>query len=141
MNDRQPKNGEDFVLGSKATDLWLYTCHACANDKIIPKKFRYTVWKSLMEDAEFICSAIEEANGIDLREDPEERLKLQKKAMVRCQMFQRKISKMLTSADYPGITSQKAATWTKLSLTVRYMCAAWHGKDKDRAGREKDVRR
>lgn len=42
MSNKPTDNGEDFILGTKAADLWLYTCDLCANDKIIPKKYRYT---------------------------------------------------------------------------------------------------
>ena len=41
MEDKAKKSA-DFILGSKAADLWLYTCDACANEKVIPKKYRYT---------------------------------------------------------------------------------------------------
>ena len=39
MADRQT---DDFKLGNKAADMWLYTADACANEKVIPKKYRYT---------------------------------------------------------------------------------------------------
>ena len=33
MADRQT---DDFKLGNKAADMWLYTADACANEKVIP---------------------------------------------------------------------------------------------------------
>ena len=71
MADRQT---DDFKLGNKAADMWLYTADACANEKVIPKKYRYTTGTALMNGAEAICSCIEGANLIDLRERPAERL-------------------------------------------------------------------
>ena len=65
MADRQT---DDFKLGNKAADMWLYTADACANEKVIPKKYRYTTGTALMNGAEAICSCIEGANLIDLRE-------------------------------------------------------------------------
>lgn len=64
MADRQT---DDFKLGNKAADMWLYTADACANEKVIPKKYRYTTGTALMNGAEAICSCIEGANLIDRR--------------------------------------------------------------------------
>jgi hypothetical protein len=125
----------DFVLGNKAADLWLYTADACANDKVIPKKYRYTTGTSLMNGADSVCELIEGANLLDLREEPQARLALQKQALNRCVKLERKIIRMLESGQYPGVNERKSAAWTKHVLTVRYMCAAWHGKDKERAAR------
>ena len=72
--DDKAKKSADFILGSKAADLWLYTCDACANEKVIPKKYRYTTGTGLMNAAEEICDLIESANLLDLREYPRERL-------------------------------------------------------------------
>lgn len=73
MSNKPTDNGEDFILGTKAADLWLYTCDLCANDKIIPKKYRYTTGTSLMNDVETICELIEGANLLDLRREQEAR--------------------------------------------------------------------
>lgn len=75
--DDKAKKSADFILGSKAADLWLYTCDACANEKVIPKKYRYTTGTGLMNAAEEICDLIESANLLDLREYPRERLGMQ----------------------------------------------------------------
>ena len=55
MADRQT---DDFKLGNKAADMWLYTADACANEKVIPKKYRYTTGTALMNGAEAICSCV-----------------------------------------------------------------------------------
>lgn len=124
---------EDFVLAAKAVDLWAYTVDACANDKVIPKKYRYTTGTSLMNSVEAICGAIEEANLIDLREDPKTRLALQRKALRECKLLGRRVQRLAESGQYPGVSPKKAAAWSKLELTVRYMCAAWYSKDQQRA--------
>lgn len=74
--DRKPTKQEEkeFILGNKAADLWLTICDACANEKVIPKKYRYTTGTGLMNTAESICGDIEEANLIDLREAPRDGL-------------------------------------------------------------------
>lgn len=141
MDDREKKSA-DFVLGNKAADLWLYTCDACANEKVIPKKYRYTTGTGLMNAAEDICDMIEGANLLDLREHPRERLSMQRQAMARCEKMERKINRMLESKQYPGVTPHKAATWCRYILTVRYMCAKWYRKDQQRAMQENlDARR
>lgn len=141
MDDREKKSA-DFVLGNKAADLWLYTCDACANEKVIPKKYRYTTGTGMMNTAEEICDLIESANLTDLRTNPAERLSMQRRAMACCEKMEHKIARMLESKQYPGVNPHKAATWTKAVLTVRYMCASWHKKDQERADREKmDARR
>ena len=140
--DDKAKKSADFILGSKAADLWLYTCDACANEKVIPKRYRYTTGTSLMNTAEEICDMIEGANLLDLRENPAERLAMQRRAMARCEKLERKIKRMLESKQYPGVNPHKAATWSKAVMTVRYMCASWYKKDQERVAREHlDARR
>ena len=133
--DRKPTKQEEkeFILGNKAADLWLTICDACANEKVIPKKYRYTTGTSLMNTVESICGDIEEANLIDLREAPRERLMIQRKALRECKKLERKIIRLRESDQYPGVNSHKAGVLSKASMTVRYMCAAWYDKDKARA--------
>ena len=115
---------------------------ACANEKVIPKKYRYTTGTALMNGAEAICACIEGANLIDLRERPAERLAMQREALCACKKLERKILRMAESKQYPGVSGQKAATWSKAVMTVRYMCAAWYEKDRSRAAQAReDVRR
>lgn len=134
MDGRPTKQEQkEFLLGNKAADLWMTVCDACANEKVIPKKYRYTTGTSLMNTVEAICGCIEEANLIDLREAPRSRLTLQRQALRECKVLERKILRMRESKQYPGVNSSKAATLTKAALTVRYMCAAWYDKDKARA--------
>lgn len=127
------QQAEEFKLGNRAADLWLTIADACANEKVIPKKYRYTTGTSLMNTVEAICGSIEEANMIDLREAPRSRLTLQRQALRECKVLERKILRMKESKQYPGVNSSKAATLSKAVLTVRYMCAAWYDKDKGRA--------
>lgn len=143
MNDKQGKGGDDFLLGTRASELWLYTCDVCANEKIIPKKYRYTTGTSLMNDVEAICELIEGANLLDLRDrlEAQDRLREQKNALRKLEKLNRKIKRLLESKQYPGVTPDKAAYWSKKVLTVRYMCASWYGKDKERLAATEGVRR
>lgn len=134
-----PKNQDDFILGGKAADLWLRTADMCANKKVIPVRYRYTTGTGMMQSAEAICGAIEEANLIDLeRDDPRKRLALQRGALRECRKMERRIQRMLESKQYPGINVHRAATWSKDVLTVRYMCAP--GTRRTRKGWQKSKR-
>ena len=143
MSDKLENNASDFVLGTRASDLWLYTCDVCANEKVIPKKYRYTTGTSLMNDVETICELIEGANLLDLRDrqEAQDRLRDQKSVLRKLEKLGRKIQRLLDSKQYPGVTPAKAKHWSKMVLTVRYMCASWHGKDKERIARVEGVRR
>lgn len=70
------------------------------------------------------------------------RLAMQREALCACKKLERKILRMAESKQYPGVSGQKAATWSKAVMTVRYMCAAWYEKDRSRAAQAReDVRR
>lgn len=137
MDGSKPTRQEqkEFLLGNRAADLWLTIADACANEKVIPKKYRYTTGTSLMNTVEAICGNIEEANLIDLRDAPQSRLQLQRQALRECRVLERKILRMKESKQYPGVNAGKAATLTRAVLTVRYMCAAWYEKDRNRVSR------
>ena len=104
MADRQT---DDFKLGNKAADMWLYTADACANEKVIPKKYRYTTGTALMNGAEAICSCIEGANLIDLRERPAERLAMQREAL--CALYVRRLVREGPEPHCPGERGCSAA--------------------------------
>lgn len=135
-------NSKEFVLGTKAANLWLYTCDACANEKIIPKRYRYTVGSSLISECETICELIESANLLDTRipEECGERIRLQRRALGHLEKMQRKVKRLLESSQFPGVGTKKAEAWTREVLTVSYMCAKWYDGDKSRA-KNTDVRR
>lgn len=135
-------SAKEFLLGTQASNLWLYTYEACANEKIIPKKYRYTVGSSLIQEVESICDLIEEANLLDTRipAECEKRVSIQLHALGKLGKMQRKIKRLLESKEYPGVNPGKAAAWTKNVLTVSYMCAKWYEGDKARVNRT-DARR
>ena len=98
-------SAKEFLLGTQASNLWLYTCEACANEKIIPKKYRYTVGSSLIQEVESICDLIEEANLLDTRipAECEKRVSIQLHALGKLGKMQRKIKRLLESKEYPGV--------------------------------------
>lgn len=103
-----PKNQDDFILGGKAADLWLRTADMCANKKVIPVRYRYTTGTGMMQSAEAICGAIEEANLIDLeRDDPRKRLALQRAALRECRKMERRIRKWEVEYAQGKITRKK----------------------------------
>lgn len=67
---------------------------------------------------------------------------MQRRALAKCEKFGRKVQRLLESKQYPGVSAHKAAIWSKYILTVRYMCASWNSKDRQRATQEHlDARR
>jgi hypothetical protein len=70
----------EFILGNKAKDLLLYTMQVCANDKVIPKRMRFTLGNRMEELALSILEGTLRANEEDLRVNPAERFRrLQRK--------------------------------------------------------------
>lgn len=130
---------EEFRLGSKAADMWLYTADACANEKVIPKKYRYTTGSAIMNCAETICTCIEGANMIDLREEPARRLAMQRDAMRECIKLERKIQRMTESRQYPGVNPSKCAAWSK-AIMRSYQSWEAHAKHGDTRQLRKDMR-
>ncbi|MEG1562879.1 MAG: four helix bundle protein [Bacteroides sp.] len=121
----------DFILGNKAKDLLLYTMQVCSNDKVIPKRMRFVLGNRMEEMALSILEGTLRANEEDLRVNPAERFRLQKKVLTDCMMLE-KLIEVALEAPSVGVDAGRAAHWTKLSLTVRYMCASWYKKDRQR---------
>lgn len=123
----------DFILGNRAKDLLLYTMQACANTKVIPKRLRFTLGNRMEELALSILEGTLRANEEDLRQNPAERFRLQKKVLTDCKMLERLIDVALETPT-TGIDAGRAAYWARLTLTVRYMCASWYKKDYEHYG-------
>lgn len=131
------ENESDFILGNRAKDLLLYTMQVCSNSNIIPKRMRFTLGNRMEELAFSILEGALRANEEDLRVNPTERFRLQKKILTDCKMLEKLIDVAL-EAPTVGVDAGRAAYWSKLVLTVRYMCAGWHRKDRQRCGPQKE---
>lgn len=131
----QPQGGSKesgFVLGNKAKDLYIYTSEAVGNTNIIPKHRRYTAGQRLESMTMEILDKCYLANTKGLKTKFEQRQALQEEIMAECLVFENLINALKASKAYPGIDAHKAEIWTRKSMDVRYLCAAWYESDKKR---------
>jgi len=122
----------DFVLLNKAKDLYVYTSEAVGNDKVIPKHRRYTAGQRLETLAIDILSKCFLANTKDLKKNFDERQALQDEVIALCLVLENLINALKASDAYPGVHPHKASVWTKKSMDVRYLCAAWRDHELER---------
>ena len=129
---RSEQSEGGFVLGNKARDLYIYTSEAVGNTNIIPKHRRFTAGQRLENMAIDIMNKCFLANTKSLTTKFSERQELQEEVMASCLAFENLINALKASKAYPGINAHKAEIWTRLSMDVRFMCAAWYESDKRR---------
>lgn len=135
MVRRTSSSSDGFAIGNKAKDLYVYTSEAIGNTNIIPKHRRHTAGQRLEHMVFEIMEKCYRANIKGLDTAPQERLALQQDIMADCLVFENLINALKASKAYPGVDARKAEIWTRLSMDVRFMVAAWHKSDKNRVGR------
>ena len=126
------QNDKDFVLGNKAKDLYVYTSEAVGNTNIVPKHRRFTAGQELERITLEIMNKCFLANTKSLTTKFSERQALQEEIMASCLVFENLINALKASKAYPGVDAHKAEIWTRLSMDVRFLCAAWYESDKKR---------
>lgn len=130
------RDDSDFILLNKAKDLYVYTSEAVGNDKVIPKRRFRTVGQRLESLALDIYAKAQLANEKDRDRDFEMRQALQDEVVVLCLTFEGLINALKASAAYPGVNSHKAEVWTRKSMDVRYICAAWRDHERERRAQQ-----
>jgi hypothetical protein len=130
------RDDSDFILLNKAKDLYVYTSEAVGNDKVIPKRRFRTVGQRLESLALDIYAKAQLANEKDRDRDFEMRQALQDEVVALCLTFEGLINALKASAAYPGVNSHKAEVWTRKSMDVRYICAAWHDHERERRAQQ-----
>lgn len=126
------RDDSDFILLNKAKDLYVYTSEAVGNDKVIPKRRFRTVGQRLESLALDIYAKAQLANEKDRDRNFEIRQALQDEVVALCLTFEGLINALKASAAYPGVNSHKAEVWTRKSMDVRYICAAWRDHERER---------
>ena len=76
------------------------------------------------------------ANEKDRDRDFEMRQALQDEVVALCLTFEGLINALKASAAYPGVNSHKAEVWTRKSMDVRYICAAWRDHERERRAQQ-----
>ncbi len=130
------RDDSDFILLNKAKDLYVYTSEAVGNDKVIPKRRFRTVGQRLEGLALDIYAKAQLANEKDRDRDFEMRQALQDEVVALCLTFEGLINALKASAAYPGVNSHKAEVWTRKSMDVRYICAAWRDHERERRAQQ-----
>lgn len=130
------RDDSDFILLNKAKDLYVYTSEAVGNDKVIPKRRFRTVGQRMESLALDIYAKAQLANEKDRDRDFEMRQALQDEVVALCLTFEGLINALKASAAYPGVNSHKAEVWTRKSMDVRYICAAWRDHERERRAQQ-----
>ena len=130
------RDDSDFILLNKAKDLYVYTSEAVGNDKVIPKRRFRTVGQRLEGLVLDIYAKAQLANEKDRDRDFEMRQALQDEVVALCLTFEGLINALKASAAYPGVNSHKAEVWTRKSMDVRYICAAWRDHERERRAQQ-----
>lgn len=130
------RDDSDFILLNKAKDLYVYTSEAVGNDKVIPKRRFRTVGQRLESLALDIYAKAQLANEKERDRDFEMRQALQDEVVALCLTFEGLINALKASAAYPGVNSHKAEVWTRKSMDVRYICAAWRDHERERRAQQ-----
>lgn len=130
------RDDSDFILLNKAKDLYVYTSEAVGNDKVIPKRRFRTVGQRLESLALDIYAKAQLANEKDRDRNFEIRQALQDEVVALCLTFEGLINALKASAAYPGVNSHKSEVWTRKSMDVRYICAAWRDHERERRAQQ-----
>ena len=123
---------EDFVLLNRAKDLYIYTSEAVGNEKIVPRRRFRTTGQRLESLTLDIYAKIQLANEKDRELSFDARQALQDEVIALCRTFEGLVNALKASSAYPGINAHKAEVWTRKSMEVRYICAAWRDHERER---------
>ena len=126
------QDDSDFVLLNKAKDLYVYTSEAVGNDKIIPRRRFRIIGQRLESLALDIYSKTQLANEKNRERDFAVRQSLQDEVIALCLTFEGLVNALKASSAYPGVNAHKAEVWTRKSMDVRYIWAAWRDHERER---------
>lgn len=132
-NYQRKENGIDSPLHvlPVASNLIDYTLDLTDNTKHFPKKVRFTIVNRIQDHALSIYETLLAANEIfPIRNeaDKERRLSLQRDALTACKMllFYVELSKKRGYIDTGTFDY-----WTKITLDVKFMTAAWYKAEQE----------
>lgn len=120
-----------------AYELEKYTYKQAMNEKIIPKRYRFTLGKSLIEATEKICKNVIYANSIfpnpksdEFKEEIELRKRYQKIATREIYNFLHLVR--LVSELFPSISCATLEEWTRMATKEERLLKGWIRSDRDR---------
>ncbi len=117
------------IVDAKALELHTYV--KCRSQKVFPKKDRGGLPSRMMDEATEAVSDMMDANDYDLRDAGERKLRL---SMQRAALRSlRRLSHHIEMArELKCISEDEFAYWSRMAVSVRNQCAAWHKSDKRR---------
>ena len=121
-NLRETMSEQKFNILIKAKELLQYTIAMTAKKNM--KAYRYTVCDYMIRTAMDIVKQIAYANSI--RKGDEERLKLQSRAIVSCDVFNIYVE---TLHSVNAVSAHTMGVWGKKCTDVKYMLMAWRKRD------------
>lgn len=134
-NYQRKKNGNDSPLHvlPVAADLIDYTLNLTDNKNHFPKKIRFTIVNRIQERVLSIYEKLLEANEIfPIRNETDRirRLELQRAALTDCKML---LFYIELSRKRGYIDKGSFEYWTKKTLDVKFMSAAWYKAEQEAA--------
>lgn len=126
------RRGENKLQAYKDTvAMTSYTLQMCENQKIFPKKCRWTICTKLIDYCLDSIIKIQQANTIKgtTPDEAKLRLKLQREILYN---FQALWALMTVAYETYSIPSAKVDIWSQLMLTADNRVSAWRKYDMDR---------
>lgn len=126
----------DLTVITKAKDLVSHTLQLTNNSELFPKKVRFTLCQRMQNITLEILHDIIAANEIfpTTEEEARRRLTLQREVLTNCKMF---LTFLDISLEQGYIDIRRCEYWSKLTLDVKNLTAAWRQKDATRFSQRK----
>ena len=121
--------GKELQVIVKAKELAEHTYRVASNDKVFPKKYRFSIVYEMLCMSLHIHNKLLEANRTLLKEDKKSRQELQTEAIIYCEELQFYIELSVRLGILPFA---KAEYWSGLVSDVKRMTLAWRKRDKER---------
>lgn len=125
------KGKTKFGVLVAANNLASFTIHICSNEKVFPKRYRWTITSKIVDTSIDICRFIRKANkrplDINKPKDYKKRRKYQNKALGR-------IDTMLSLMDIAyytfNIKNEKYDNWIGMVVSLHTLLEGWMRSDK-----------
>lgn len=121
-------NGKELQVIVKAKELAEHTIRVTSNNKVFPKKFRFSIVNEMQCKSLYIHNKLLEANRTLLK-NKDKRSELQTDAITYCEELQFYIE---LSVRLEIISYERAEYWSGLVSDIKRMTIAWRQRDKER---------
>lgn len=121
----------DLTVIIKAKELAAHTLKVTSNEKVFPRRYRFSIVNKMQDKAFSIVANLIEANEIlpRTKSEYEHRRLLQRKAMAECRSLATLID---ISKETFQISTDRCSYWARMIFEIRTMTAAWFKKDEER---------